>query len=163
MNVFPQKYANFYGMTFNLSWLPLTPYWMEEVQSRPDGSKVSSYSGKMYLIMQVIADVLNFTINPLPFEGWDSVLARVKTREAFLWPTNMPIMPHLLQDYDYSLFLELSTLAFSMAKPTLKPNWQSLYYPLQLEVWGSIAASICFVFVVLILVRHSRLCVFFVT
>ncbi|KAK8388251.1 hypothetical protein O3P69_020265 [Scylla paramamosain] len=43
-----------------------------------------------------------------------------------------------------------------MAKPTLKPNWQSLYYPLQLEVWGSIAASICFVFVVLILMKNRE-------
>ncbi|KAK8387950.1 hypothetical protein O3P69_020094 [Scylla paramamosain] len=53
---------------------------------------------------------------PLPYEGWDNVLGRLRTREAFMWPVTLPILPYMLEEYDFSFFLERSTLAFTMAK-----------------------------------------------
>lgn len=64
----------------------------------------------------------------------------------------MPIMPHMVEEHDFSFFLEPFALAFSMAKETIKPCWQSLYYPLQTEVWVSIAVVVFVVYAVFMLV-----------
>lgn len=81
----------------------------------------------------------------------------METRVALMSPTKLAFMPHLLEIYDFTLFIEPATLGFSMAKPTLKPRWQSLYYPLRAEVWVSILALLLLVPIVLLLVSHSHL------
>ncbi|KAK8388255.1 hypothetical protein O3P69_020268 [Scylla paramamosain] len=102
-----------------------------------------------------MGDALNFSPNPLPFEGWEVVLRRLRDREAFIWPVNLPILPDMVEEYDFSFFLERSTLAFTMAKPTLKPSWLSLYYPLQTEVWIFVAASVLILFIILLMIKHN--------
>lgn len=81
------------------------------------------------------------------------VILRVQERRAFMSPMKLAIMPHLLELYDFTTVIEPATLGFSMAKPTLKPRWQSLYYPLTEGVWASILAVLALVPVALILVR----------
>ncbi|KAK8393816.1 hypothetical protein O3P69_006853 [Scylla paramamosain] len=83
------------------------------------------------------------------------VMKRLRTREAFLWPVNLPILPHMLELYDFSFFLERSTLAFTMAKPSTKPSWETLYRPLQIEVWGLVVASVVVVYIVLLMMNTS--------
>ncbi|KAK8387797.1 hypothetical protein O3P69_020011 [Scylla paramamosain] len=83
------------------------------------------------------------------------VLGRLRTREAFMWPVNFPILPHMVKEYDFSFFLERSTLAFTMAKPSIKPSWQSLYYPLQIDVWIYILVTTLIVLIVLIVMNRS--------
>ena len=58
----------------------------------------------------------------------------------------------MLEDYDYSFFLERSTLAFTMAKPSIRPSWENLYQPLTLEVWISIIVSVLVVYAILMMV-----------
>ncbi|MPC82915.1 hypothetical protein E2C01_077604 [Portunus trituberculatus] len=82
-------------------------------------------------------------------------MKRLRTREAFLWPANLPILPHMLKVYDFSFFLERSTLAFTMAKPSTKPSWESLYRPLHIEVWGLILPTVIVVFIVLMVVSGN--------
>ncbi|MPC84547.1 hypothetical protein E2C01_079287 [Portunus trituberculatus] len=79
------------------------------------------------------------------------VMKRLRTREAFLWPVNLPILPHMLKLYDFSFFLERSTLAFTMAKPSTKPSWESLYRPLRIDVWGLIVVTVVVVYFVLLM------------
>ncbi|MPC54325.1 hypothetical protein E2C01_048235 [Portunus trituberculatus] len=121
-------------MKVNISWLPLTPYWMEEKRPGPNGTEARTYTGREYRIMENIGSILNFSLNPLPFIGAEAVRKRLITREAFLWPVNLPVLPHMLDLFDISFFLEPSTLAFSMVKPSMKATWQSLYYPLRVEM-----------------------------
>lgn len=80
----------------------------------------------------------------------------LRTREATIRPIILPIMPHIVEEFEITFFVEPSTLAFAMAKPTLEPNWQSLYYPLQLEVWGAVIITVVLVFVILYLVCKAR-------
>ncbi|XP_063889392.1 uncharacterized protein LOC135116115 [Scylla paramamosain] len=61
----------------------------------------------------------------------------------------------MLELYDFSFFLERSTLAFTMAKPSTKPSWETLYRPLQIEVWGLVVASVVVVYIVLLMMNTS--------
>ncbi|MPC28344.1 hypothetical protein E2C01_021546 [Portunus trituberculatus] len=70
-------------------------------------------------------------------------------RKAFIRPIKLAILPRFERLYDFTMFIERATLGFSMVKPTIKPNWQSLSYPLQPEVWGSVVATVLLVFIVL--------------
>ncbi|XP_063889393.1 uncharacterized protein LOC135116116 [Scylla paramamosain] len=153
--LFPEKYNNFHGMKVNLTWIPLTPYWMVMKRPGPNGTEVTTFSGREYWIMENIALILNFSLNPLPYTGWDPVMKRLRTREAFLWPVTLPILPHMLELYDFSFFLERSTLAFTMAKPSTKPTWESLYRPLKIDVWGLVVASVVIVYIVLLMMNKS--------
>ncbi|MPC28831.1 hypothetical protein E2C01_022042 [Portunus trituberculatus] len=65
-------------------------------------------------------------------------------------------MPHMLEEFEITFFIEPSTLAFTMAKPVLKPNWQSLFYPLQTDVWGYVAATVILVFIVLLMMKPKE-------
>lgn len=80
------------------------------------------------------------------------VLNLLKDRSAFICPLKMAILPHLLETYDFTDIIEPMTLGFSMAKPTLKPRWQSLYYPMKDLVWLSILAVLILVPIILLLV-----------
>ncbi|XP_045114828.1 uncharacterized protein LOC123506645 [Portunus trituberculatus] len=153
--LFPEKFNNFYGMKINLTWIPTRPYWQPVKQPGPNGTEVISFTGREYRLMQNFAPIFNFTLNPLPWEGWPPVMKRLRTREAFLWPANLPILPHMLKVYDFSFFLERSTLAFTMAKPSTKPSWESLYRPLHIEVWGLILPTVIVVFIVLMVMNQT--------
>lgn len=88
------------------------------------------------------------------------VLRRLRTREALIFPVNLPMLQHMLDDYDFSFFLERNTLAFTMAKPSIKPSWQNLYQPLTVEVWAFILVSVLLVYVILVVVSMFFFCLY---
>ncbi|XP_063875886.1 uncharacterized protein LOC135108651 [Scylla paramamosain] len=153
--LFPEKYKNFHKMPVNMSVFPLPPHWSETVWLKPDGSRESVIEGRDYLIIKAISDVLNFSINPLPYKGWDPVLERLRTREALIRPINYPVMAHMVAELDFSFFLEPSALAFAFAKPTIEPTWQALYHPMQVEVWISILITVFLVYGILLLMMQG--------
>ncbi|XP_071527032.1 ionotropic receptor 93a-like [Panulirus ornatus] len=59
-------------------------------------------------------------------------------RESFLVPVYYIIFPERAKRYDFTHIYEFSQATFSMAKPSLKPSWQSLYYPLTNDVWAAV-------------------------
>ncbi|KAK8396605.1 hypothetical protein O3P69_004944 [Scylla paramamosain] len=60
---------------------------------------------------------------------------RVEERKSFMATVFHNMLPQRLKRYDYSYTYEYGSLDFSAAKPSLRPRWQSLYYPLSNEVW----------------------------
>ncbi|XP_047482917.1 uncharacterized protein LOC125034880 [Penaeus chinensis] len=111
--LFPQKFTNFHGATVNITALPYRPYWTEKTTVAPNGTAVTTYTGSDALMMHVMAQTLNFKFKVLPSADWNE---RQKV-------------------YDFSYNYEYITSAFSLAKPSLRPKWQGLYYPLSDEVW----------------------------
>lgn len=86
-------------------------------------------------------------------------LDQVFERKSFMSPMKLALLPHLMERYDFTFFIEEATLTFAMAKPQLKPQWQSLYYPLTDEVWASILGLLALIpaafFLVLLAVSSS--------
>lgn len=80
------------------------------------------------------------------------VMLRIEKRVAFMMPMKLAMMPHLLEKYDYTFIIEEATLTFAMAKPKLKPQWQSFYHPITDEVWASILALLFLVPATLLMV-----------
>ncbi|XP_071533998.1 LOW QUALITY PROTEIN: ionotropic receptor 21a [Panulirus ornatus] len=138
VSLYPEKFANFYGASLNMSVWPFSPYWMEVEETAPNGTKVSKLTGRAYIILETIAQNLNFSINVLPPNNLPDVMLKIEKRVAFMMPMKLAIFPHLLEKYDYTFIIEEATLGFAMAKPKLKPRWQSLYYPMTDEVWASL-------------------------
>lgn len=83
----------------------------------------------------------------------DQVTDRVEDRTSFLANVIYAVFPNRLLRYDYSYMFEYAFHAFTMAKPALKPRWQSLYYPLTDGVWAAILAVVIIMPLPLILVR----------
>ena len=59
----------------------------------------------------------------------------VEDRRSFVATVIYAVFPNRLDSYDFTLIYEHAFLGFSMAKPGLRPRWQSLYYPLAHEVY----------------------------
>ncbi|KAK8374544.1 hypothetical protein O3P69_007813 [Scylla paramamosain] len=132
--LFPQKYSNFYGRDVNVTALPFPPYWDERESPR------GRYHGTDYLMITAIAQALNFTVRVLPSANWGDVTARVEERVSFVATVIYAVFPQRLEHYDYSYMFEYAFHAFCMARPALRPRWQSLYYPLHHYVWASTLA-----------------------
>ncbi|KAK8393813.1 hypothetical protein O3P69_006850 [Scylla paramamosain] len=169
---------------------------------RPNGTEVTTFSGREYSIMESMALILNFTMNALPYTGWDpagliekwgrDVMDKIRSEsrkkrrkeksheakeaEAKIKPLALVHMQGPLSLYlaciiisfaaflnDESVGINLtmtqvvaqarkqSTLAFAMAKPSTKPSWETLYRPLQIDVWGLVVASVVIVYIVLLM------------
>lgn len=86
------------------------------------------------------------------------VTDRVEDRTSFLANVIYAVFPNRLLRYDYSYMFEYAFHAFTMAKPALKPRWQSLYYPLTDGVWASILAVVIIMPLPLILVKSLLYC-----
>ncbi|XP_064096307.1 uncharacterized protein LOC135208089 [Macrobrachium nipponense] len=114
----------------------------------------NKYSGRDYIMLQVLAQLFNFTIRILPVASWDEVIEKVIERVAFMSPLRIAILPHLLPHLDFSADFEPETLTFVMAKPSLKPHWQSLLYPLREVVWISVGIVLLVALPVFYLVFH---------
>ncbi|XP_063875200.1 uncharacterized protein LOC135108304 [Scylla paramamosain] len=71
--LFPEKYKNFHRMPVNMSVYPIPPHWNQIYRLGPDGSRVTVVTGRDYLIAKAVSDVLNFSMDLLPYEGWDRV------------------------------------------------------------------------------------------
>ncbi|XP_047487061.1 ionotropic receptor 21a-like [Penaeus chinensis] len=141
-SLFPQKYWDFHGAPVNVTALPFAPYWsVEEGEGAAGGAPpFSSYSGTDFLMLRTIAEALNFSVNVLPTADWGEVTQRVEERVSFMAPIIYAVLPGRLEHYDYTYAYEYASPAFCMTKPVLKPQWQSLYYPLSDLVWLSALA-----------------------
>ncbi|XP_063875883.1 uncharacterized protein LOC135108648 [Scylla paramamosain] len=69
--LYPEKYNNFYGSEVNLTWIPIKPYWTEVTRQGRNGPEVIDYTGREYSITSAMAEILNFSMNPLPYKDWD--------------------------------------------------------------------------------------------
>ncbi|KAG7163539.1 Ionotropic receptor 21a-like 5, partial [Homarus americanus] len=139
---------SFYGAEVNVTALPYPPYW-DELEG-PDGIK--QYSGTDYFLLKSIADSLNFTINVVPTTSWAEVSQRVEERVSFMATVFHAMLPERLERYDYSWVYEYASLDFSMAQPGIKPQWQSLYYPLTDLVWAAVLLALLLTPLVLLLI-----------
>ncbi|KAK7080315.1 hypothetical protein SK128_025429 [Halocaridina rubra] len=74
-------------------------------------------------------------INNLQIESSDTVEQKVISREAYISPIRYTMIPERLAMYDMSYVYDYSALGFCMTKPPLRPQWESLLYPLTLNVW----------------------------
>ncbi|XP_063614362.1 uncharacterized protein LOC134787515 [Penaeus indicus] len=148
--LFPQKFTNFHGATVNITALPFRPYWIERTTVGPNGTAATTYTGTDALMTHAMAQTLNFTFNVLPCADWNEVGFRDQTkltlmlslvtskvieRESFIAPVIHVHLPQREKQYDFSYDYEHANLDFSLAKPSLRPKWQGLYYPLSNEVW----------------------------
>lgn len=77
----------------------------------------------------------------------------VNERVAYICPVYHILMPVRLEKHDFTYTYEFSYFSFAMAKPSLKPQWQSLYYPLADFVWFLVLVTLLCVLLFLILVR----------
>uniref|UniRef100_A0A0P4W7L5 Ionotropic glutamate receptor C-terminal domain-containing protein n=1 Tax=Scylla olivacea TaxID=85551 RepID=A0A0P4W7L5_SCYOL len=96
--LFPEKYNNFHGMKVNLTWIPLTPYWMVMKRPGPNGTEVTTFSGREYCIMENIALILNFSLNPLPYTGWDPMNKSGKDKGPGAWLVMKQVLGTLLDE-----------------------------------------------------------------
>ncbi|XP_047473672.1 ionotropic receptor 21a-like isoform X2 [Penaeus chinensis] len=137
-NLFPEKFTNFYGSRVNVTALPYTPHWVEDVAVNADGTSTKIYGGTDYFLLSTIAEALNFSIHVLETSSWDEVATRVEERVSFMATVFHNVLPQRLERYDYSYTYEYGSLDFCVAMPGLRPQWQSLYYPLSDLVWASV-------------------------
>lgn len=68
------------------------------------------------------------------------VTSKVVERKAFMSGVYHVLLPQRRKRYDFTFAYERAITEFSMAKPALRPRWQSLYYPLDENVWFCILA-----------------------
>ncbi|XP_042233765.1 glutamate receptor 2-like [Homarus americanus] len=134
--LFPEKFSNFYGSTVNVTALPYAPYWM----TSGEGNNTKHY-GIDYNQITTLAQALNFKFFVLPSANWDEVTDQVEARKSFIASIVYVVLPNRLEKYDFTHTFDYSPFCFGMAKPTLKPQWQSLYYPLANEVWAAVIAT----------------------
>ncbi|KAG7168009.1 putative Glutamate receptor ionotropic, delta-1-like 42 [Homarus americanus] len=154
--LFSYKFSNFHGAKVNVTALPYKPYWIEEEEEEKiaktsssksktssSNSKTSSkiskkYSGADWLLLESMSEALNFTINVLPVKSWDEVVMMVEERTSFVASVVHLMLRNRVERYGFTCSYEHDVnLAFGMAKPLLRPRWESLYYPLGDEVWGA--------------------------
>ncbi|XP_068247429.1 ionotropic receptor 93a-like [Palaemon carinicauda] len=154
--MFPPKFNNFFGFPVPVTALPFPPFW-DERKSQGSNSGVT-YSGTDFYLLDAIAKAHNFTIYVVPTKNWGEVLDKVEIRESFIASVFHAVLPMRLKRFDYSSIYEYSSVDFSFAKPEVKPQWQSLYYPLSPKVWISIVALIIIMVVLVsmfVRVSHS--------
>ncbi|XP_071545497.1 uncharacterized protein [Panulirus ornatus] len=101
----------------------------------------TTYSGIDYNLLETLAKALNFTIHVLSSTSWADVTDQVEARTSFIASVVYAVLHNRLEKYDFTHTFDYSPLCFAMAKPTLKPQWQSLYYPLATKVWACILAT----------------------
>lgn len=60
-------------MTVNVTWFPMAPYFMETKDPGNNKYKPQRHAGRDYIILQEIAQALNFSSNILPYKELDHV------------------------------------------------------------------------------------------
>ncbi|ROT79300.1 Variant Ionotropic Glutamate Receptor [Penaeus vannamei] len=138
--LFPEKFNNFHSGLINITALPFRPYWVEEVTEAADGTILKTYAGSDGQLMNTLAERLNFTFRVMEVKDWDEVTSKVVERKAFMSGVYHVLLPQRRKRYDFTFAYERAITEFSMAKPALRPRWQSLYYPLDENVWFCILA-----------------------
>ncbi|XP_042233729.1 uncharacterized protein LOC121873916 [Homarus americanus] len=135
LQLFTEKFDNFFGATVNVTALSYRPYWSEEKNKDSDGT---SYSGSDAMLLKTVAHALNITVHVLPAVSWDQVTELVMERVSFMATVYHVVLPQRQLLYDYSYPYEHVFADFTMATPSLTSRWQSLYDPLADEVWASV-------------------------
>ncbi|XP_071526955.1 ionotropic receptor 21a-like [Panulirus ornatus] len=141
-SLFPQKFSDFYGAKVNITSRSWPPYWDEADTRAPDGTVVKQYSGSDYLTLKTVSEALNFTINVVPTSSWAEVVEKVEERVAFMASVYHGALPDRWKRYDFSYIYEMNHMSFCMAKPGLRTQWQSLFYPLNNKVWATLLAAL---------------------
>ncbi|XP_071535572.1 ionotropic receptor 21a-like [Panulirus ornatus] len=141
-NLFPEKFTNFHGMTVNITGLSWRPYFTEYEEKATDGTSVKNYKGPDGLMFVTIADTLNFTYSFLPVSGWIDAADKVVERKSLMLVISHVLLQTRAERYDFTFAYTFTSFGFGLAKPVLKPQWQSLYYPLADEVWASTLAAL---------------------
>ncbi|XP_071535584.1 glutamate receptor ionotropic, delta-1-like [Panulirus ornatus] len=137
-----QETTSFYGATVNVTGLHWPPYFMVDQGRTPDSARVKEYKGPDGLLLGTIANTLNFTSNLLLVSNWKEAADRVEERKSYMLVVFHVLLHTRLERYDYSYTYTFTSFGFGLAKPVLKPQWQSLYYPLADEVWASTLAAL---------------------
>ncbi|XP_076045866.1 uncharacterized protein LOC143028116 [Oratosquilla oratoria] len=81
------------------------------------------------------------------------VTTLVEQRISYFSPIFHVMLPRRAAVFDFSVAYEYSNGAFCMARPALRPRWQSLYHPLAPTVWAAALATVLLVPFPLYLVR----------
>ncbi|KAG7163523.1 Ionotropic receptor 21a-like 3 [Homarus americanus] len=136
-SLYSPKYSNFYGAKVNVTGLPFPPYW--DAVKGPDNT--TQYSGTDYMTLVTVADALNFTVYIMPTTSWAEVTGLVEQRLSFMAAVHHTVLLARMERFDYAWVHLQGRADFSMADPGLKPQWQSLYYPLLAVVWAAIVLT----------------------
>ncbi|XP_050706694.1 glutamate receptor 2-like [Eriocheir sinensis] len=137
--LFPFKFADFHGATIPVTALILPPFW--KVVDAGAADSWSKYSGRDCLLMKALARTLNFTFHLDKSSNIDEIMASLEGGRVMLSGFRIMLIPQILERVDHTYFIDRASFAFSMAKPTTRPQWQSLYYPLRPWVWLCILIS----------------------
>ncbi|KAK7040235.1 hypothetical protein SK128_015100, partial [Halocaridina rubra] len=129
------KFANFYQASVNVTVLPYLPAWREEKETLANGTVKTVYSGADYTLLMSIANALNFSFNIIPSASWKQVDGQVEEGVSMMATIYHIVLPERTTRYDFTYTYENAYLSFSTFKPSLKPQWQALYYPFTDEVW----------------------------
>ncbi|XP_071526951.1 ionotropic receptor 93a-like [Panulirus ornatus] len=156
LTLFSEKYYNFHGATVNVAILPWPPYWDEVMEKAPNGTLIKKYSGSDYLVLKAISEVLNFVIATLPITDWNDAARKVQERKAFISPVYHITLPDRWRRHGFTFTYEFVRMSFSLAKPGLKPRWQSLYYPLTKEVWMTMLVVLLFMLIIFYTVSRGH-------
>ncbi|XP_047485595.1 ionotropic receptor 21a-like [Penaeus chinensis] len=140
--LFPEKFLDFHGAEVGVTALPFLPFWDVSKEKGKGGAEEERYTGSDYMLLETLAGKMNFTIRVLPSSSWAEATRLVEERLAFCSSIYHIVFPDRQERYDFTYTYELAQLSFSLAKPFLRPRWQSLYYPLTDEVWAAILAAV---------------------
>ncbi|XP_071526969.1 ionotropic receptor 93a-like [Panulirus ornatus] len=142
ISLFPEKYPNFHAAKMNTTALPWPPYWDEVEVTTRNGTIIKKCTGSDYLAFKATSEALNFTFNILPINTWEEGTRMLTQRKIFIVPVHYIIFPERVKRIDFTYIYEFVQATFSMAKPSLKPRWQSLYYPLTNLVWIAVLVAL---------------------
>ncbi|XP_045585484.1 ionotropic receptor 21a isoform X2 [Procambarus clarkii] len=106
------------------------------------GDATTRYSGRDCLMINSVARALNFSIGFRRSLSIVEVMDKLEDGSAMISAFRVMLIPQILARVDHTYFIERATFTFSMAKPTIKPLWQNMYYPLRGEVWVALAAAL---------------------
>ncbi|ROT85935.1 Variant Ionotropic Glutamate Receptor, partial [Penaeus vannamei] len=152
--LFPEKFLNFHGAEVKITALPFLPFWNVAKEKGNGGAEVERYTGSDYVLLETLAWKMNFTISILPSSSWSEATRFVEERLAFM-TSIYHILPGRQERYDFTFTYEFAQFSFGLAKPFLRPRWQSLYYPLTDEVWAAILAAVVVVPLVLFVLGRA--------
>ncbi|KAK4300810.1 hypothetical protein Pmani_027012 [Petrolisthes manimaculis] len=138
--LFPNKFSNFHGATVPLTALILPPFW--KVVNPKARDSWTKYSGRDCLLTKFVARALNFTFHMHRSSNIDEIMVSLETTRVMLSVFRIMLIPQILARVDHSYFIDRASFTFSMTRPSTKPQWQSLFYPLALEVWFGILALV---------------------
>ncbi|ROT85936.1 Variant Ionotropic Glutamate Receptor [Penaeus vannamei] len=154
--IFPEKYDNFHGGYVNITSGVWAPFWDEKEVMAADGSKVKEYSGSDFMALDTIAKALNFRIRQVPTKDFVEVTQRVEERVSFIASIYYVVLVNRLERHDFTYTYQFSYESFCLSKPGLRPQWESLYYPLAHQVWAGTMTVLVIVPVVFVVIAPSE-------